>query len=230
MLLFEEAEKNIRVYNYIINKEKMYHFKKREMAHILGDKRILCAVTSHKYPLVGSKKIFEYNDLNYEFGHDFHILGSYKMTNEEILRQKNYLEKYYHFLNSYGSSYQVIKSKVENVNEHFLNLNPITINGQSLYLIPTSKYNCNKTGYTVMDNILNVPESLYYLEHFMASKYTDIPEEYLLKFIKLYEQIEVKNIDIDTLKIMINYNLVKKQVLNNQIENSTRVLKLIKGD
>ena len=28
MLLFEETEKNIRVYNYIINKEKMYLFKK----------------------------------------------------------------------------------------------------------------------------------------------------------------------------------------------------------
>ena len=240
MLLFEEDKKNIRVHNFLIDKGKMYNYKKSEMTKIPEDERLLRALTNQDYPLAENKTNLDYYDLNNEIYNGllwpsyFHVLCPYIITDEESLRQKDFLEKYYQFLDSYGSFYHIIKQKPNYINKinswPLLKLNPIDITDKGLYLIPTSKYKSIGSGSIVMDNILNVPESLYYLEQFMASKYTNIPDSYILEFMNLYYPKETKCIDINTYNTLVECNLTNKRNLTKQIENSTKVLKLIKKD
>ena len=115
MFLYEEDKKNIRVYNYLIDEQKLYDFKKEQMAKIKEEERLLRAVTNYcYYPLEEKKKILAYSDLNYEvdknFGHSsyYHFLSPYEMNEEELERQRKFLEKYYHFAGAHGSQYYML--------------------------------------------------------------------------------------------------------------------------
>ncbi len=238
MFLYEEDKKNIRVYNYLIDEQKLYDFKKEQMAKIKEEERLLRAVTNYcYYPLEEKKKILAYSDLNYEvdknFGHSsyYHFLSPYEMNEEELERQRKFLEKYYHFAGAHGSQYYMLYGNPSNDmnNDELLKLkHQLTISKEGLFLIPTSKYEYIGDCTIAMNNILNVPPTLYYLEDFLASDFKKIPEQYIKQYIKLFSEKEVKNIDIGTFNIMVDYNLVSRNNLDKKIKDSAKVLKLIK--
>ncbi len=240
MFLFEECEKNIRIYNYLISEERLYHFKKEQMAKIPEDERVLKAITNYRhFPLEEKKKILAYSDLNYaiciKYGvrSSYHFLRPYEITEEEKDRQRKLLEDYYLFLRTYGSKYYMIYGKSNNAclaDDKMPELKgQLTISSKGLFLIPTSNYKYVDDNNITMDNILNVPETLYFLESFLASDFKNIPEQYILEYLKLFAKPEMKDIDIDTYNMMVKYNLASREDLDKKIEDSHKVLKLIKS-
>ena len=239
MFLFEEDKRNIRVYNYLINKEKLYDFKKEQMAKIPKDERVLKAITNYvHFPLQEKKKILAYSDLNYKiyvrYGSQsyYHFLCPYEMTDEEKERQRKLLEDYYSFLEAYESKYYMIYGKDNNncpSDEKMSKLKGrVTISSDGLFLIPTANYNYINDNNITMDSILNVPKILCFLELFLASDFKNVPERYIIDYLKLFDKLEIKDIDINTYNMMVKYHLASREDLDKKIEDSANVLKLIK--
>lgn len=112
-----------------------------------------------------------------------------------------YLDKYLN-LTDYKKIYKVMNSKDTNLK----------------YLMPLSPYiGCNYDIYYI-ENIINIPSSLFYLNEFQQENFLVVPTQELMKILELYDY-----------KGNREYNEeLENNTLDEKIEKSQRVLSLIK--
>lgn len=227
MFLYDRNEKNIEVYSLSPNEKAIYDYKKKQMETVPEEKRVLYASGNIKV-LETENDYVKFDELNsnyddfYDFSY-FHSLDSYKMTEYEKARQVQLLERYYK---------QIYPNKV-------LHIRPFSVDEakelmkndlNELLLLEDYIENDYGRGY-IMNNIINIPNSLYYLENFIAKKFDKINNNELNTILKLYDfEGSVATFDYDNLRRLEQFEIVNNIItdVDNKVESSTKVLSLIK--
>ncbi len=196
MYLYENSDNKITIYMFSINERKVYDYKKDKMQQIAEDNRVLRALTNDLKLL--QRDNVEAFKLNYRLDSDYslkliyHRVLGYSLSLEERERQQKLLEEYYKSLGSHNVCH-VIPDK----------------DGDDLYFLLLSDYHlkdCN--GNYVMDNIINIPKSLYYLEKFLTNPFDLEDDADIAECLSLYDYNGKRVITKAYLEEACKYNIV----------------------
>lgn len=204
--IYEKNGNKINIHLVEPNTKKIYEYKKKQMECLPKEKRVFMAYTTDETlkPLQSSKDYVDYEHLNWT-GQINGKKEYHKITSEEgeYLKEAHrmYLDKYLN-LTDYKKIYRVMNSKDTNLK----------------YLMPLSPYiGCNYDIYYI-ENIINIPSSLFYLNEFQQENFLVVSKQELMKILELYDY-----------KGNREYNEeLENNTLDEKIEKSQRVLSLIK--
>lgn len=240
MNLYIKNHGNLEVYNLTPKTDEVKKYKEVEMKKIPETKRILKATCNENYI---SKCPLHYNDtvlesrLNYKeysffdssghlFKRYYHQLESYNHPTAYIYRL-NLLNIFY---NGTYDNVRLVKV-LDDINKGNWKLDDLKA---VQYLLLTQKdyqkdVNGKKTFFT-MDNIINIPESLYYLEKILQGNYSEIVGKNIDNQLSLFELSEEPSysISLEELTLLEQNRIIKNIVNDEQLETSSEIIRKIK--
>lgn len=224
MYLYDKNDDKIEIYSLNPDCVKVNNYKREQMEEIPLDKRIVKALTNDIRYLENVNNRVNYSRLNYEYSglwedSFYHELKAYGMTNDEKSRQAGLLEKYYTKNDLFGNKVLEVSFSLDK-----------DIN----YLLLTKSYYERKIKENddyVMDNIINIPKSLYLYELFNRGNFELIDNESLNEILSLYNfSGPIANFSNEELRMLDKFELTteSESSVERKVLKSQKVLSLIK--
>jgi len=223
MYLYDKKEKSLDVYSFDANQWVMFEYRERQMLQIPEKNRVLVAEAySHD---VGESPLFEFyanrfdetiipmeyaNSKRDELRYHFLRTGKTSKRNREIL-----LDSYY-----FGHLSDRNVARLQDINKlrYFL-LNKTTYSAE-LYNNRIKK----------LENIIELPESLYLLQMLEQGKFSLIGDKNISEQLDLFNISQIGELSLDELKKIDAYGITQnayEQTLA-KAENDAHVLRLIR--
>lgn len=224
MYLFDKCGNKIETYALNPNAERICEFKKAEAENSSLENNFYIAETNSDRCLENAKEYIDYSKINYEEADFFEELPYHKLlqcdlSTEEKAKKLLLLEDYYKTHTISSNKILKIKNSIDDIN----------------YLLLLAPYYYRKRWserISMMNNIVNIPKSLYSLEAFIRGQLHNVSDEDLKKIIELYDfcSYPVATFNFDDMNLLDQVGL-SKGIINStskKLEESKRVLKLIK--
>lgn len=220
MYLHDKNNEQINIYSLIPNKKKIYEYKKEKMEKIPFEKRVFTAKTNDYHCLEILRDYIWDIDLQNEksklYGEcAYHKLISYNTLNK-IEKQEILLEKYYN--NDMTHSGKIFKIYRSRKNYDINNL---------LLCEPYYKEEIYSEGVYSMEDIINIPDSLYNFEMFDRKKFNLIKHENFEELLKLYDINLMTTFNINDAEKIYSFEIKHEDLVN--LDNSKKILKFIKN-
>lgn len=231
MYLYEKKDDKILVHTLEPDKEAIYDYKTSKIKKIPFEKRVVDVNANILYKsannLEKATNTIEYSSIVfYSYDRDFNDSEYSKIISRDEKNVERIYDQYMSFLEDYYESCETSGKLLEvlHTREDFFK-----------YIILTNlKYKYKKNYYDeyVMEDIICVPRSLFFLEKFFAGEYDQLNASDLKKLLELFKYLGVKEeIDYPTLKKTEDVLLVPKKSLTKPIDikvhKSEKVLSLI---
>lgn len=224
MYLYDKTKEIIDVYTMISNNQKAAEFKKNEIeSSIPFEERILRASTNDIKELENIVQPILWSKLQQEnmCGENFwHKVASYQMSGEEKIRQANLLKGYYN-----GEFTDKSIALIEDYNKENSKFEIIK------YFLLTKSYN-EINGQYIMNDIISLPKSLYFLQMLEQGKFSNVVDEDIDRQLQTFDisKDPIKRISIDELKKMYDVNLLPGcfELTMANVETTQKILRKVK--
>lgn len=217
VFLQERINEQIRIHELKPMPEKIYDYKKGEMRQIPLNMRLFRAQSSDGdiRPLEENHSI-NYQTLGFKGEKSCeHEMVSPRLTEEEFSRQNKILEDYYRNCKPNETVIEVCNNTDKDIH----------------YLLPLGRYVISVYDMYYIENVLNIPESLFKLNEFLKGKFDSLTEDEIKEMLKLFSVDILDTIDISSLKRFSELGIIipdYEEQLNRKINASAGILKLIK--
>jgi len=249
MRILEKNKDKINVYNYVPNYEKVVAYKKREIEKIPEQERVLIAETSaFPFEINKSKLTNSILRLNYSttFETIYHKFEISKLSNEEC---KNILNKYiYNFEYDEQMIPHLIEPNYEDVNSVCKEkIGKLKLNFKDIEMLKTIKYFLAPKNYkhnyddgiATMDEIINLPKTLFLFHLLINEQYKNIRKDYDIseqielfskepQLIQSFDINKIKEFDDSLKQAGVNNEITNYQKLELQVESSEKILKILR--
>lgn len=226
MYLYDKTKRTIDVYTMTSNNQKSADFKKSEMQKsIPAEERILKASTNDEKELENIGQPISWSRLQRAAAGAFvetfwHNVNSYQMSDEEKIRQAKLLNNYYN-----GNFIDKPVALIEDYNKETSRFEIIK------YFLLTKSYAENNQEY-IMDDIISVPESLYYLQLLEQGMFHKIADEDISRQLQTFDISDspIKRISISELRKMYDVGLLPgcfEGIMQN-VETTQKILRKIR--
>ena len=214
MYLYDKKNDKFDVYSLMPDDKKLYQYRVQEMEQIPEDEMIICGETGTG---INSYEIFK----NYENKFDTEIIpienanGSYHRLKPDVLNGKGrnreiLLDSYY-----YG---HLKDKKIARISD---------LKKIRYLLLKQTQYTCypNKS---ILEEIIQIPESLYLLSLIEQEKFPLIGDKDVSEQLSLFKLEQMSPVDLETIQILDNGiapGCYSKTIV--KAENDAHILKLI---
>lgn len=252
MRLFEETQDKIIVTEYLSERDKVLEFKKREIAKIPVDERVLSAERNTNYysiktgmDFIGLDELLFKEKNGPTWGYHYHKLECSKLSNE---KQKKIIDDYINTV--VDVLYDVYKVTVpydqlsETQKNNFDCFSLIDAKDKEVlkklkYFLTSESYKIGNNSIASMDGIINSTESMYIYHLLVNDKFKNLINKDIEEEVNLFFPFK-KICEIDTKEVIKNdINLKTAGIISNNTETyydklmvkvreSEPILKLIK--
>lgn len=224
MYLYEKTDDSIRVHELEPKHEDIYLYKKKQMEQLQPERRVFKASSNYEKFLdlvlkLETREISYPNLDNRENGICGGVLCSRFEPCSMTDKISKLLDKYYRIgMTSMGNTIKIKDSKYDDIS----------------YILVTEPYYSTILDNYVIENIINIPKSLYLFEAFLRNGLFSIHnmnDDEIIRILNLFNFKEnVSSVALDELKKAYYFGVVENHeaLLNEKIRESNKVLSLIK--